>query len=298
MICDVCGKGPFAKVAIHKAVAHEKPRRHGTVRMYGRHKCRCAACKRAASEASQHARLKRVAARPDAQTCPDCGYVSTPQGLLRHRNTSHGLVHGTERGKRLGCRCDECAMAAANAIRRRDPRGTEACEDCGAQYLGDLKAHRRMKHGLDTTPAHGTESRYVVGCRCEPCRNAARKARARYRRKIRVMAGAKFACFICQTPFVSDMGRAIHESMAHRGDPGQASLPSEARKVRIAAGLTLREVGAYCGVTASAVCRWELGHSVPWGQPSRLYVALIEGLRAATPTETNLTPRFPLEIAK
>ena len=55
--------------------------------------------------------------------------------------------------------------------------------------------------------------------------------------------------------------------------------PSRRRQLRLAAALTLAEVGSALGVTPSAVMHWERG-GVPRGARRAKYAALLEGLAA------------------
>ena len=51
-----------------------------------------------------------------------------------------------------------------------------------------------------------------------------------------------------------------------------------ARSIRLAARLTLTEIGTEVGVTASAVCRWEHGQRSPRGDAAREYGRLLRDL--------------------
>jgi len=51
-----------------------------------------------------------------------------------------------------------------------------------------------------------------------------------------------------------------------------------ARSIRLAARLTLTEIGNEVGVTASAVCRWERGERSPRGDAAREYGRLLRDL--------------------
>jgi transcriptional regulator with XRE-family HTH domain len=53
-----------------------------------------------------------------------------------------------------------------------------------------------------------------------------------------------------------------------------------ARRVRTVNGYSLTEVGAVCGVTESAVSRWECGLRIPRGEPARRYTEFLEALLA------------------
>jgi transcriptional regulator with XRE-family HTH domain len=50
-----------------------------------------------------------------------------------------------------------------------------------------------------------------------------------------------------------------------------AAASGEARRLRIAAKLTQREVGSACGVSATTVAMWETGQRVPSGVPALEY---------------------------
>lgn len=55
----------------------------------------------------------------------------------------------------------------------------------------------------------------------------------------------------------------------------------EARRVRIAAGLSYREAGAGCGVSLTTVYRWENGMRAPRGEVAIRYLAILEALAKA-----------------
>jgi transcriptional regulator with XRE-family HTH domain len=52
----------------------------------------------------------------------------------------------------------------------------------------------------------------------------------------------------------------------------------QARRLRERAGLTQQEVGQACGVTATAVARWESGDRLPHGETLARYGGLLERL--------------------
>ncbi|MDQ3342190.1 MAG: helix-turn-helix domain-containing protein [Actinomycetota bacterium] len=58
-----------------------------------------------------------------------------------------------------------------------------------------------------------------------------------------------------------------------------ASRSGDARRLRVAAGLTQAEVAEVCGVTQGAVSHWEAGTRVPRGTAARRYARLLETLR-------------------
>lgn len=51
-----------------------------------------------------------------------------------------------------------------------------------------------------------------------------------------------------------------------------------ARAIRLAAGLSLNEVGTAVGVAESTVFRWERGERAPHGEPALRYGALLDAL--------------------
>ena len=51
--------------------------------------------------------------------------------------------------------------------------------------------------------------------------------------------------------------------------------PTERRRLRIMAGLTLQDVAAAVGVTRSAISRWELGSRSPYQRHLGPYVAVL-----------------------
>jgi DNA-binding transcriptional regulator YiaG len=55
----------------------------------------------------------------------------------------------------------------------------------------------------------------------------------------------------------------------------------EARALRIANDLILREVGEYCGVSADTIRGWEIGRCVPRGLAALRYERLLEDLERA-----------------
>jgi transcriptional regulator with XRE-family HTH domain len=57
------------------------------------------------------------------------------------------------------------------------------------------------------------------------------------------------------------------------------ALSGEARAIREAAGLSLREVADVLGVTPSCVLRWETGERVPRGENAEHYAQLLTRLR-------------------
>jgi DNA-binding transcriptional regulator YiaG len=54
-----------------------------------------------------------------------------------------------------------------------------------------------------------------------------------------------------------------------------------AKSIRIAAGLTVGEVAAACGITHPVVSRWELKRRVPHGEAAVLYGRLLRRLADA-----------------
>jgi DNA-binding transcriptional regulator YiaG len=52
----------------------------------------------------------------------------------------------------------------------------------------------------------------------------------------------------------------------------------DARSVRLAADLTLKEIGEHCHVSGDAVRGWELGRCVPRGAAALRYARLIEAI--------------------
>lgn len=55
-------------------------------------------------------------------------------------------------------------------------------------------------------------------------------------------------------------------------------IPTDARRIRRAAGLSLEEVAGAVGVTAAAVSRWENGGRVPHGHAAVRYLRLLGSL--------------------
>lgn len=80
--------------------------------------------------------------------------------------------HGSPwRYKNHGCRCRECTSAwSSYHVAYLHRTGRTKPRDI---YLAELRAN----------PVHGTEGGYIRGCRCEPCRVAAREARKERRHR-------------------------------------------------------------------------------------------------------------------
>lgn len=219
-LCDICGRGPFARVVRHKTHKHpewEAP--HGSLTRFTQSKCRCQECREAYTEWSR-GRAKVIAI--GEALCPDCDFRSSPQGVVRHRNLRHGLVHGLASSYTRGCRCEGCRAARARwqrekqADRGERKRGDEACHLCDESGFANIATHLRTRHGIDTTPPHGTPSRYAYRCRCEPCRAAASRARAEARQKALRRSGRPlYGCEDCGKVFRSDAARASHEIREH-----------------------------------------------------------------------------------
>lgn len=97
--------------------------------------------------------------------------------------------HGTYNGyHHLGCRCIPCRDAHRAYLREHELSSykTNACE-CGRQK--NAAAARCLDcHRAKTEARHGTESRYVKGCRCDDCRGAATLAARRRREQKRKAA--------------------------------------------------------------------------------------------------------------
>lgn len=60
----------------------------------------------------------------------------------------------------------------------------------------------------------------------------------------------------------------------------------EARRIRLEAGLSLKELGAGCGSDQSTVSRWESGDRRPRGVPALRYLELLEQISAKLRGET------------
>lgn len=221
-ICDICGRGPFSVVARHKRHKHpewEAP--HGSVTSYTQNKCRCHECREAFLVWKQ-GRTELIAAG-DA-VCPDCLFRSSPNGVMRHRNRVHGKVHGVVSTYTQGCRCDLCKAAhtkwsrESQQSRNERKRGDKTCPTCGETGFVKLGYHMRSRHGVDTTPAHGTASRYSsrYKCRCEPCTHAASQRRTDARWQARRRSGRPvFTCSDCKMLFGSEDRWLSHETREH-----------------------------------------------------------------------------------
>lgn len=58
----------------------------------------------------------------------------------------------------------------------------------------------------------------------------------------------------------------------------RAAQSGQARRIRIAAGLSLADLAAALGVSRAALSRWECGHRVPRGAAAQRYAGLLEAL--------------------
>lgn len=80
--------------------------------------------------------------------------------------------HGTRRGYRVGCRCNDCREAQVRGLRELRAR---------------RMARRQLVDGFLVAVdarTHGTVNTYREwGCRCRPCRQANARDQARYRAK-------------------------------------------------------------------------------------------------------------------
>jgi DNA-binding transcriptional regulator YiaG len=76
------------------------------------------------------------------------------------------------------------------------------------------------------------------------------------------------------TVTVTDRVRAA--ARVHRDLPA----PDVRRRLRLAAGMTQREVGAAIGVTSHCVAQWERGIRTPRGAQLVAYVEALNALRA------------------
>jgi len=62
----------------------------------------------------------------------------------------------------------------------------------------------------------------------------------------------------------------------------RAGADGDGRRLRLAAKLSLAEVGAVCGVTGSAVSLWETGQRRPHGSGAIAWAKLLRSLREVT----------------
>lgn len=56
---------------------------------------------------------------------------------------------------------------------------------------------------------------YIKGCRCPECRVANRERGRRHRREQRRAAGACIPCWFCDDAFLTEAGRALHDTVIH-----------------------------------------------------------------------------------
>ena len=100
--------------------------------------------------------------------------------------------HGTSNAyTNLGCRCDACREAKTEYVRSRQI-GAYRRRPCPVCWKPMTYGARMCDTCLRSwTPAHGTESCYRRGCRCDECRAAAASARRR-RRHADIMAARAY----------------------------------------------------------------------------------------------------------
>jgi len=60
----------------------------------------------------------------------------------------------------------------------------------------------------------------------------------------------------------------------------ELAASGEARRVRLAAGLSLYDIAGAIGSTASSVQRWESGNRRPYGEPALRWCRLLAALEA------------------
>jgi transcriptional regulator with XRE-family HTH domain len=58
----------------------------------------------------------------------------------------------------------------------------------------------------------------------------------------------------------------------------RAAQSGQARRIRIAAGLSLADLAAALGVSRAALSRWETGHRIPRGEAAQRYAGLLDAL--------------------
>ncbi len=80
---------------------------------------------------------------------------------------------------------------------------------------------------------------------------------------------------------------ADHKQLVALADIRASTASGDARALRIAARLSLREVGGACGVTGVTVLRWETGARCPRGDAALRYGALLKAL--AKPRQREVT---------
>jgi DNA-binding transcriptional regulator YiaG len=79
------------------------------------------------------------------------------------------------------------------------------------------------------------------------------------------------------------MTTLLDEALAQASAKRDLPAPTEARRVREAAGLTQQQIGDVIGVDRATVCRWESGVRSPRGPAARLYLTVLK--RAAQEAE-------------
>lgn len=68
-------------------------------------------------------------------------------------------------------------------------------------------------------------------------------------------------------------------TLRNRARARELLATGEARALRLAAGVTLEEAGDEAGVTATTICRWELGGRKPLGEAGARYGTFLERLQ-------------------
>jgi hypothetical protein len=174
--------------------------KHGTASGYNRG-CRCDECRVAHTEynreymkrwmAENRERYAEIKARHRAKALAELQNPDDPR-------------HGRAGTYALGCRCERCREAHSRADRERRERfrvrcSREGCEKvlrgnyrnsglCAKHDPKAIEARRVVNQrsrdkalaelrASDSDPRHGTETGYVLGCRCERCRGGAAEQR-------------------------------------------------------------------------------------------------------------------------
>ena len=165
--------------------------KHGSISTYGNWKCRCKACRKANTKASDERRRARLARAEAAATCQDkrrCGTVG--QWRAGCRNAACRLAHNTETRdrRRTVSLIDDGTWAAILAdLRAGTPLVFAAVQhDCTPQAVHKqaqvhldrgIELDQALLEGRDPALPHGTTRATKTGCGCPDCRDARRRWR-------------------------------------------------------------------------------------------------------------------------
>lgn len=232
---------------------------------------------RAAALSARHKAGRRAAELPPLdrrRTCPDCGRVFEQRG-------SAVRCAECQRERNAAAKLEHIRRAARGHVRHIGD--VDICERCGGRYK-----------------VTGSHQRYCPECRLPALREARRAAERERRAKLgedctwrerermgkRVRSDAR-ACAECgkrieaaqRRAFCSEACRAAYRARVGAPSDDVGAAPRQSRAaglaaLRVARGMTQRQLARACGVDQAVVSRWEHGAACP----ERMRGALCEAL--------------------